>query len=154
MIRIKDNIFKFGISDQINIRLANHRRRFMFESIITVIDCGNKTISEAAENLFRDICRCDNLFFDMEVEPGERVPKEVIRTDNIVILVDKVTKFIDEKRPVEITESQLIDKCDNMEQYERILAMRLELAKCNIDTENIVNKKELGIGTEIRLTQN
>jgi predicted GIY-YIG superfamily endonuclease len=86
LIHVKDNIYKFGITYDINRRLTRHKADLKYDYVIKCWDCRNRTVSKGVEDsikLYAKINKLKKVYMNHS---------ETIETNN----VDKFVKVIDD----------------------------------------------------------
>jgi len=96
LIRIKENYYKLGETDDIKKRLQQHKVEFNYEEVIKVFPCPHKTASQEIE---RDLKKMLNLLGYMVQYPKKndttKFHCEIFKTDNsLELIIQKFTETI------------------------------------------------------------
>lgn len=167
LLKVKDDIYKFGITINIAKRLNEHQRGITYEFVYKVWDCINRSISKLIEDDIKRYNRINKLNFKYGVNT------EIIKTSDI----DSIIKIYDtyvENRTNEYKKTfnnreleQKIDILDKMIEFQKLQNEKLNKqlgiiknTKCkdnfkinlnldsdinNIKMDNILNKEDIQI---------
>jgi hypothetical protein len=121
IIHIKDNIYKFGYSSKLDIRLNTHKNKIKFY----ILDNINQ--AKQLEKQIKYFLKKNNLLISYENQ------KEIFQTDDIDSIIDKIDKFTESIKNKNLeynndTDDDIITEKYNS-QYNEELKIKLEFEK-------------------------
>jgi len=125
LLRIKDNYFKFGETDDIKKRLKAHRTEFDFAEKINVFPCANKTISQKAESEFKEYCKTNGYLCQYpKKNDATKFHTEVFQYEGDISAINKIIEeLIDQKRIIAA-------KADDDDRQYALRKHRIEMVDC------------------------
>jgi len=88
LIYLEDNLYKYGITDNIWKRLRDHKRTIGYDYIVKCWDCLNRTVSAKIENAIKKYNKINNL------NDIYKKLTEILKVDNIDNMIDIFNKYI------------------------------------------------------------
>ncbi len=121
IINIIDNLYKFGITNNIYRRLKNHEGKFKYQYVVKCWDCTNRTVSRKIENDIKKYIRINKL------QRTYNKATEVLEIDEILCILEVFNQYVD---------------IHNAEYENKFINKRLE-QECNIVKSQIEFLKQL-----------
>ena len=98
LLYIKDNIYKFGVTNDIIKRFSRHKKELEYDYVVKCWDCKNRSISTQIENAVKIYIRLHNLNFIYKQQT------EIIKIDDIEPLIKMFDNHV--KKQVDIDNNQ------------------------------------------------
>jgi phage anti-repressor protein/predicted GIY-YIG superfamily endonuclease len=133
LIYVKDNLYKFGVTRDIQRRLNEHERYLEYKHIVKIWDCKNNSISKKAEQRIKDYSKMN------KINDKYKGFTELIKSSDIFNIVKVIDVFVSEE--IEEYEKQFINKeleqkMKLAENMAKITQNMLEFAKHSNNQEN------------------
>ena len=161
LLYIKDNIYKFGVTNDVIQRFSRHKRELKYDYIVKCWDCKNRSISTKIENAIKIYTRLHELNIIYEKQT------EIIKIDDINPLIKMFDNYVkkqvndhnDQFKNVELEQKiKLIEKVAELQRNEfKMVEKQCELMNSlnDIKNNNITihfgNDKSNRITTDINL---
>jgi predicted GIY-YIG superfamily endonuclease len=108
LIKVKDDIYKYGVSNDIRNRLRKHKISFKFEMIMKIWLCKNKTVSLRAEAKFKEFTKNNNIqiIYDKHTE--------LFQSNNIENIITVLDNMIESEIKTYDQEHETSNNCNNL----------------------------------------
>ena len=139
IIKIKDDIYKFGYSSKLDIRLSTHKNKLDYEKKIRIYILDNINQAIKLEKQLKYFFRKNNMLIKFENQ------KEIFQTDDIDNVIEKIDKFAESIKNKNIDNNNDVHEDDSItEKYNDELKLELEKEKTKqiISNNNVLLEKE------------
>ena len=127
LIKVTDNVYKYGITTTIQKRLTDHKRLFNYKHIIKIWDCTNRSVSKEIETKIKLYAKINKLFVIYKKST------ECIQTDNIT----KIIKVFDDYTDQCLTAYKKIYRDEHLTQKMEYAELMLKLIKAGKKVDNL-----------------
>jgi prophage antirepressor-like protein len=136
IIKIKDDIYKFGYSSKLDIRLSTHKNKLDYEKKIRIYILDNINQAIKLEKQLKYFFRKNNMLIKYENQ------KEIFQTDDIDNVIEKIDKF------AESIKNKNIDNYNDVQEEDTITEkyndeLKLELEKEKEKTKQIISNNNV-----------
>lgn len=137
LIYIKDDIYKFGVTQNILKRFKTHKDKFNYEYVVKCWDTINRTVSKKIEDSVLLYVKHEKINHKMGNE------KELIKTNDIDKMIKVMNGYVEKHTKMYKDQFKSVE----LEQQNEIIKNKLELIKQmnefkknnnNIDTQNLI----------------
>lgn len=140
LIYIKDDLYKFGVTNDIQTRLAAHTRTLEYKYVVKIWDCKNRSISNKVEVNVKTYAKINKKNFKYKGQI------EIIKSDDIFGIIKLFDNYVFEgiaEYEKQFVNKELEQKIKIVETMNNLAQTMLELTKQSNNSENNIMMSNL-----------